>query len=177
MALLEVMIALTIGALLLVACAAAFTASASAIENNDAFVRCSQAARVALNQILAEIRNCDSMDMSTANTIKIIRPGRTAQSGFAQGYALTPNEVSRSFVYDPSRQRITLQISYSGGSVSPLYELTGNVTACSFGPADVGSDYNGLSIPIHVPISVRVSTGGNSVILTGSADPRRAMKF
>lgn len=177
MGLLEVMIALSICALLLLACAAAFTASSSAIENNDAFFRCSQAGRVTLNQILAEIRNCDSLDMSTANTIKIIRPAQTVQGGFTQEYVLTANEVSRSFVYDPTRKRITLQISYTGGSTSPVYELTSNVTACLFGPADMGTDYNGLSIPVHVPISVTVSTGGNTVVLAGSAVPRRATKF
>lgn len=170
MGLLEVMVSLAICSLLLVACATAFTASASAINNNDAFFRCAQAGRVTVDQILAEIRNCDSMDMSVANTIKIVR---AAKGPATQEYYLAPNEVSRSFVYDPVKKRITLQITYIA-SQSPVYELTGNVASCSFGPADMGSDYNGLSMPVRVPITVTITTGGNSVLLAGSAVPRRA---
>ena len=177
MGLIEIMIALSICALLLVACATAFTASASAINNNDAFFRCSQAGRVTLNQILAEIRNCDALDMSTANTIKIIRATSTASGGFTQQYVLAANELSRSFVYDPTRKRITLQISYSGGTVSPVYELTSNVSACSFGPVDMGTSYSGGSMPVHVPITVTIATGKNSVTLCGSAVPRREAKY
>jgi len=174
--LLELIISLSIAALLLLACATAFTASASAINNNDGFFRCTQAGRVTLGQLLAEIRNCDSLDMSQPNTIKIIRATPSAQAGAVQKYAAQPNEVSRVFVYDSSKKRITLQITYLA-SVSPVYELTSNVTACSFGPTDMGTDYNGLSIPIHVPISITISTGGNTVSLTGSAMPRRAMTY
>lgn len=174
--LLELIISLSITALLLLACAIAFTASASAINNNDGFFRCTQAGRVTLGQLLAEVRNCDSLDMSTANTIKIIRAAPSAQAGAVQKFAALPNEVSRAFVYDSTRKRITLQITYTT-SVSPVYELTSNVTACSFGPVDMGTDYNGLSIPIHVPISITISTGGNAVTLAGSATPRRAMTY
>ena len=176
MGLLEVTVSLTIVAMLLLACATAFTASASAINNNDAFFRCTQAARVTLGQILAEIRNCDSLDMSQAKTIRIVRAASSAQNGAVQKYAAQPNEVSRAFVYDSTNKKITLQITYTT-SVSPVYELTTNVSACSFGPVDMGSDYNGLSIPIHVPISITISTGGNTVALNGSAMPRRAMKY
>ena len=176
MSLLEVLISLVIAAMLLTACATAFTASAGAINNNDAFFRCTQAGRVTLSQILAEIRNCDSLDMSQSNTIKIIRAAPSAQSGAVQKYAAQPNEVSRAFVYDSSKKRITLQITYTT-SVSPVYELTRNVSACSFGPADMGTDYNGLTIPVHVPIAITISTGGNSVMLDGSAVPRRATTY
>lgn len=180
MGLIEVMIALTICAVLLVACATAFTASASAINNNDAFMRCSQAGRVTLNQILAEIRNCADLDMSTANTIKIMRP-LPAAVGFTQEYVIAANEVSRSFVYDPTNKRITLQITYVNAgvtSLSPVYELTRNVTACSFGPVDMGLSYDkSHQMPVHVPITITISTGKNSVMLCGSAVPRREATF
>jgi prepilin-type N-terminal cleavage/methylation domain-containing protein len=172
----EVMISLAITSTLLVAVAAAFCASASAIENNDAFFRCTQASRVTMNQILAEIRNCDSMDMSVANTIKVIRQA-PVPGVLNQQYVRPANEASRSFVYDSANKRITLQISYLDGTFSPLYELTSNVNACGFGPAEMGLDYNNAEIPVRVPILVTVSTGGNSVVLDGSAAPRRAMKY
>lgn len=179
MGLLEVMVAVTICALLLVACATAFTASASAINNNDAFFRCAQAGRVTLDQILAEIRDCKTLDMGTANTIKIIRAPKNASVSTQEYYAAT-GEVSRSFVFDPTGKRITLQINY-GTSLSPVYELTKNVSACTFGPPDMGFDLSQppLSMPVHVPISITITTGGNTVLLTGSAVPRQsaAMRF
>ena len=171
----EVMISLSITTTLLVAVAAAFSASASAIENNDAFFRCSQAGRVTLNQILAEIRNCNSMDMSTANTIKIIR--QDSIGGTNQEYARPANELSRSFIYDAANKRITLQLTHTDGTVSPYYELAGNVSACAFGPPEMGLDYNNAEIPVRVPLMVTVSAGGNVVALNGAAAPRRALKY
>jgi len=176
LSLVEAMISLVLTSMLLTAVAAAFSGASQAIEMNDNYFRCTQAARVSMDQILGEIRNCDSLDMSTANTIRIIRPA--AGSG---PYSLTTNEVERDFVYDTVNKRITLQIFYSGGTSSPLYELATNVTSCTFGPADTGLDYTGLTEPVHVPIKVTVTNGvGNdasSLYLSGSAAPRRAMKF
>jgi hypothetical protein len=171
------MISISITTILLVAVAAAFSSSASLIENNDAFFRSGQAARVTVNQILAEIRNCDSMDMSAANAIKIIRPTATDVNAASQQYALAPNEWYRTFVYDPIGKRITLQITYLDSTVSPVYELTSNVTSCSFGPPDMGLDYNNSKIPVRVPLMLTISVGGNVVALNGSAAPRRATNY
>ena len=172
----EAMISLSITAMLLVAVATAFSSASQAIEMNDTFFRCTQAARVTIDQLLGEVRNCDSLDMGTANTIKIIRPAPGSGP-----YSRQASEVERDFVYDSANKRLTLQIFYSGGTSSPVYELASNVDACAFGPADMGLDYNNAVIPIHVPISVTVKAGnGNttsSVVLSGSAAPRRATKY
>jgi type II secretory pathway pseudopilin PulG len=172
----EAMISLAITAMLLVAVATAFSAASQAIDLNDTFFRCTQAARVTMDQLLGEVRNCDSLDMATANTIKIIRPAPGSGP-----YSRQASETERDFVYDSANKRITLQIFYSGGTSSPVYELASNVSACSFGPADMGLDYNNAIIPIHVPITVTVTAGvGNttsSIILNGAAAPRRATKY
>lgn len=172
----EAMISLSITAMLLVSVATAFSGASQAIELNDTFFRCSQAARVTMDQLLGEIRNCDSLDMATANTIRIIRPA----PGSGQ-YARQATETERDFVYDSANQRITLQIFYTGGTSSPVYELASNVSACTFGPVDMGKDYNNADIPIHIPITLTVRAGvGNamsSVVLNGSAGPRRATKY
>ena len=172
----EAMISLAITAMLLVSVATAFSSASQAIEMNDTFFRCTQAARVSMDQLLGEIRNCDSLDMSTANTIKIIRPAPGSGP-----YSRQATETERDFVYDSANKRLTLQIFYSGGTTSPVYELASNVAACAFGPADMGLDYNNAVIPIHVPITVTVTAGvGNttsSIVLSGSASPRRATKY
>jgi hypothetical protein len=170
------MISLAITAMLLVSVATAFSAASQAIELNDTFFRCTQAARVTMDQILGEIRNCDSLDMGTANTIRIIRPAPGSGP-----YSRQATESERDFVYDSANKRITLQIFYSGGTVSPVYELASNVAACSFGPVDMGTDYNNAVIPVHIPITLTVTAGvGNTlstVVLNGSAGPRRATKY
>src|SRR5258708_5357790 len=102
--LLELLLSVSIASMLLVAVAAAYNGSVNAIQVNDSFFRCSQAARVTLMQITAEIRQADATDMSVANTIKIIRaPER-----------LVPNENYRIYKYDTTNQRVTLQIIYTG---------------------------------------------------------------
>jgi hypothetical protein len=171
------LISLAITSLLLVAVATAFTNASQAIEMNDTFFRCTQAARVTMDQILGEIRNCDSMDMTVANTIKVIRPASTS-GGL---YAAQTNETERDFVYDTVNKRITLQIFYGAASPSPVYELASNVTAAAFGPPTMGLDYNNASIPVQVPLTLTVQTGvGNEasiIVLNGSAAPRRATKY
>ena len=190
----EAMISLAITSLLLVAVATAFTNASQAIEMNDTFFRCTQAARVTMDQMLGEIRNCDSMDINintggnwtwassglsapSSPTIKILRPSATS-GGL---YAGQTNETERDFVYDSTNKRITLQIFYSGGTSSPVYELATNVTSASFGPPTMGTDYNGATIPTQVPLTLTVQTGvGNeasTVVLNGSAAPRRATKY
>ena len=174
----EAMISLVITSLLLVAVATAFSSSCGAIEVNDNFFRCSQAARVTLGQILIEVRNCDSLDMSQANTINIIRPAFVAGSNQVLYRQVgPPAEVSRSFVYSPTNQNITLTITYSDGSTKGPYELAGHVTACAFGPPDMGLDYNNATIPVRVPITLTVATSSAQVVLNGAAAPRRAMKY
>lgn len=174
----EAMISLAISAMLLISVAAAFSSSSQAIEMNDNFFRSTQAARVTLSQILLEIRNCDSLDMSVANTINIIRPTYTAGSGqLLYRVVGPPAEVSRAFVYNSTSQQVTMQISYSDGSTSPLYVLANNVSACAFGPAVMGLDYNNATIPVRVPLTITVSIGGNMIVLNGAASPRRAMKY
>lgn len=174
----EAMISLVITTLLLLAVATAFSGSCTVIEGNDRFFRSSQAARVTMDQILTEIRNCDSLDMSVSNTINIIRPAYLAGSNqILYRQVGPPAEVSRAFTYNPSTTNITLTITYSDGTTAGPYELAGNVTACSFGPAQMGLDYNNASIPVRVPITLTISTSGSTVVLNGAASPRRAIQY
>ena len=182
----EAMISLAITATLLLAVATAFAASTKAIQANDSFFRCSQASRVAMNQMLGEIRNCDTMalDQTTPpNTtwMKVMRPA-PVNGVTNQMYVLATNaggsqETYRMFNYNSASKTITLQITYADGTTSPNYELASNVSNCQFGPADWGTDYTGYAIPIRVPITITVSTGGNSIVLNGAAGPRRAINY
>jgi hypothetical protein len=160
----EVLISLTISAFLLVAVAAAYSASADAVEMNDRFFRATQAGRVTMNQLLTEIRRADIVDLDTPNVIKVIRPQQNRM----------PNEVERWYAYDPAAKQMTLQIRYTAASglpPSPKYSLSRNVELATLGPPEKDS-----GIVIRVPITLVVKIGSNEVRLSGSSGPRRAAK-
>ncbi|HZL37819.1 MAG TPA: prepilin-type N-terminal cleavage/methylation domain-containing protein [Tepidisphaeraceae bacterium] len=168
LSLLEAMISLVISTILLVAVSAAFQASAKAVELNDSYFRCSQAGRVTMIQMLTEMRRADAVQVDSGGTwVQVIRPMDQ----------LTPNEIYRQFTYDAANQRITLQIFYTGSTSSAVYELAANVNACSFGPADMGTDYNNSLVAVRIPVTITCTSGGNSVTLSGAAAPRRSQQF
>jgi type II secretory pathway pseudopilin PulG len=154
MGLVEVMISLAIAATLLTAAAAAFTASARAVEANDTFFRASQAARVSLNQILTEVRRSWSVDVVSANQINME----------------THDLRDRSYVYDSTTQ--TLKLVTNDVTTDPDYTLCNNVTTHAFS-SDTVTDSNGISHTVRVSVTLVVKVGENSVRLTGSAAPRR----
>lgn len=162
----EVMISLAITAMLLVGVASAFVASSSAINQNDEFFRATQAARVSINQISNEIRRAAVVQVSTTQ-IDVQRPDEDLSAA---------NEIYRRFAYDSVNKKLTLQIYYAGGVVSPLYTLARNVAATAFGPADTGQDSTGATVVTRVPMSVTVTVGKNTVKLAGAAGPRRALQ-
>lgn len=165
MSLPEVMISLAISTMLLVAVSSAFSASAAAVEMNDRFFRASQAARVTMNQLLMEIRRCDSVEVGT-NYINIIRPVEN----------LTPGEVYRSYSYDPAGRRITVQIFQAGNVGGPVYTLASNVESAQFGPAEMVKDANEAWVVVRVPLTVTTRIDSNDITLNGAAAPRRAQK-
>jgi hypothetical protein len=162
----EVLISLTISAFLLVAVAAAYSASADAVEMNDRFFRATQAGRVTMNQLLTEIRRADVVDVSIPNVIKVMRPPPNR----------LPNELERWYAYDPANKQVTLQIRYTSASLvppSPKYSLSRNVELATFGPAEMDA---GNTTVMRVPITLVVKIGSNEVRLSGSSGPRRAAK-
>lgn len=163
----EVMISLSITAALLVSVAASFVAASSAIDSNDQFFRATQSARVSLNQLTNEIRRADVVQVTGTTQIDVQRPVENLA---------TPNELYRRYSYDSAGKRLTLQVFFTGGGSSAVYTLARNVTTAAFGPADTGLDSLGQTVVKRVPISLKVSVAKNSVSLTGSAGPRRALK-
>src|SRR3982750_3423487 len=77
LSLIEALISLAIIASLLTAVGMAYNAAADAIQINDQFFRASQAARVSVNYIMAEVRKCQSgivgdttLELTTATGVK-----------------------------------------------------------------------------------------------------------
>lgn len=167
LSLVEVMISLAISTFLLVAVAAAYNASADAVEMNDKFFRATQAGRVTMNQLLTEIRRADSVQVFSDH-VDVIRPQPSR----------LPNEVYRTFRYRADTKKVTIQIHYDPAKVAvpdgPEYSLASNVTLVTFGPAETMTDANNTVITVRVPVTVVVKIGSNEVRLSGSSGPRRA---
>ena len=147
LSLVETMISLIITALLLTSAAAAFHASTAAIEMNDQFYRAEQAARVSLNQIMDQVRQCQSGVVDTSSL------DLTTDSGVDRIYALSGTDL-------------TLTTTLPGALTPSTFKLANNVKTLTFGT-------DGKSISMEITIAV----GSNTVTLCGSAFPRRMMTY
>jgi|SRR5688572_9938437 type II secretory pathway pseudopilin PulG len=172
----ELMISLTITSMLLSAIAAAYMSSSQVIENNDKFFRATQAARVALAQMLTEVRRCDSIPinttlpphvMITANELPISRPPDAPKQ---------PNEDLRVYEYIPSESKVVLYFIYLDGSKSNKYPIASNVQAPPF-QWDLGKDSNNADCVARVSIDLDIKVDKQSIRITGAAAPRRSMVF
>jgi prepilin-type N-terminal cleavage/methylation domain-containing protein len=147
LSLVEVLISLAISAMLLSAVAAAFHASASVVDMNDQFFRASQAARISLNQIVAHVRQCqslvvdtDSMDITTDTGTKI--------------------------TYELSGTDLNLIFTPPGASSPVTTRLASNIKKLRF-----DTDQKSVSMLIVIEI------GSNQITLCGSALPRRSVTY
>ena len=104
------MISLAITSMLLTAIAAAFQSSSQVIQNNDRFFRATQSARVAINQIITEVRRCDAIDDSkiSSNLLPILRPVETRPA----------NEAMRFYKYDAANKRLVIYFQHTDGTLS-----------------------------------------------------------
>jgi len=147
LSLVEAMISLAITALLLSGVAMAYHASTAAIEMNDQFFRATQAARVSLNQILDQVRKCQSGVVDSGSLDLTTDGGQT-----------------RLFWLDGSNLMLTMNAPDT--SVASSYRLASNVKTLQFAT-------DGKSISMVVTVAV----GPNQVTLCGSAFPRRLMTY
>jgi hypothetical protein len=143
----EALVSLAIGAALLVAVAAAYNATASAMEMNDQFFRATQTARVSINQIMAEVRACTGGAVEPA-TLTLTAPGSKV----------------REYRYDSAARRVTMRLLSDAGQ--PAFTLVRDV-----GGAEFRTD------GATVSMTLRITIGENQVTLTGSSTPRRTVTF
>ena len=156
----ELLISLTICAMLLTAVATTFHASSAVIRHNDEFFRASQAARVTMTQILSEVRQCDDVDV-LADRLEI---GRASNDGV--------NGADIRYRYDAANKRIM----FCPNAIDPVqqeYLLCANVRSVTFA-ADRKPNEGGIWYTTRVTVELTIEVGQNQVTLTGSAAPRRA---
>lgn len=164
----EVMISLAISSMLLTAIAVAYHSSSQVVDSNEKFFRASQSARVAINQMLTEIRRCDSIDDSriSSTLLPILRPAE----------ARLPNESLRCYRYDATNQRMVFFIEYVNGSKSVEFPLAEAVQGAPFS-WDMGTDANNTACVSRVSVALEVKVGSSDVRVSGSAAPRRSLSY
>jgi hypothetical protein len=141
------MIAVSISAALLVAVAGAFHATSDAIEVNDEFTRASQAARISMNQIMAEVRRCKS-----------------GTAGSSSLDLVTATDERRVYAYDATTRQLTMTLP---DNVPPTtYTLARNVHSATF-------NTEGQTIALTMVVKI----GNNQIKLSSSGMPRRTVSF
>jgi prepilin-type N-terminal cleavage/methylation domain-containing protein len=139
LSLIECLISLAIAAMLLTAVGAAYQAASDTIRLNDEFFRASQAARVSINQVMAEVRKC--------------------QSGIVDKPALeliTASGQKRSYVFDPATKTLAMTID---GVVPVTVKMASNVK-------DVSFDTDGQTISMTVQVLVgnnQITLNGSAI--------------
>jgi len=147
LSLVEAIISLAICAMLLTGVAAAYQASTAAIQMNDEFYRASQAARVSLNQILDQVRRCQSGVVDTTSL------DLTTETGDQRTYALSGTDLNMTLIAP-------------GDTTPSTHRLARNIKTLRF-------DTDGKSISMLVTVAI----GTNQVTLCGSAYPRRLVVY
>lgn len=156
LSLIEVMISLTITAMLLTAVAAAFSASTAAIENNDQFFRACQSARVALNLMLTDVRRSTAVAVPSSTQINLI----------------TADSQDLSFAYAPNTSTLKL----IKNATAQEYVLARNVKSFSL-TDDTAIGAGGVTYVARISISITVEIADNQITLSGSAAPRRVQTY
>jgi hypothetical protein len=156
--LVEALISLAIAAALLTAVAAAFSATADAMDENDKFFQATHTGRIALNRILTQIRRGLVDENSTASNLRLISD--------------TGQDIT--YRYDST----TKQLKFITNTVTtdPDYVLARRLETCQFN-VELGTDHEGNSCVARVSLVLTVKVGNNSLLLTGTAAPRRNFSF
>ncbi|MEO6436734.1 MAG: hypothetical protein ABIP55_13375 [Tepidisphaeraceae bacterium] len=156
--LVEALISLAIAAALLTAVAAAFSATSDAMDENDKFFQATHTGRIALNRILTQVRRGLVDENSTTTNLRII----------------TDTGVDVTYRYDSTAKQINFITNNT--TLDPDYVLARRVETCQFN-VQMGTDHQGNSCVARVSLVLTVKVGNNSLLLTGTAAPRRNFSY
>ena len=156
--LVEAMIALAITAALLTAVAAAFSASAAAINENDEFFMATQGGRVALSRILTHVRRGTVSTTSTATELTLI----------------TDSGKTHKYTIDLVNKIIKLTTIESG--VESTHTLARTISAGAF-TYENGTDYDGNPCIKRVAMTLTVEKNNNRILFSGTGTCRAVLKY
>lgn len=156
----EILLALTVSALLMAAIAAAMHASLTSYKNNEQLAAVTQTARSILNRMSRDIRTAQAISYN-AGLLTIIPP----DSG---------NGISE-IQYQFSGSQLAYRVTKNG--VQTAYDLVGtgdDVQISSFAITDqTGQDWQGMDCIKSIAISATFTADGKSFPFNATARPRR----
>jgi prepilin-type N-terminal cleavage/methylation domain-containing protein len=161
---LEVLLAVTLVALLLLSVGVALQASFDSYQENDRIAAATQTARSALGRMSREIRNADAIN-ATTNAVTILPPGgggwpdqiEYELSGGTLYYRRTVSGTESEYVLMGSDERVSVQ-SFEIGS-------------------QTGQDAEGMPCTKTVTIRLVLNVDGQSYPVATSVSPRRNQTF
>ena len=152
------MIALAITAALLTAVAAAFSASAAAINENDEFFMATQGGRVALSRILTQVRRGTVATTSTATDLTLI------------------TDAGKTHRYTIDLTNKIIKLTTIEGGVESTHTLARTISAGSF-TYENGSDYDGNPCIKRVAMTLTVEKNNNRILFSGTGTCRAVLKY
>ena len=160
----EMLMALTILAILLSAVAVAMHASLKNYGENTKIAELTQASRVVLNRMMSEIRTTDGVD-SASQRVTIIPPTNP------EGLTEIEYELNGGVLYC---RRTVSGVQTSESLIASDEEV--QVTGFSI-VRETGIDGEGLTYTKSVTTRMDLESGGNTLSVTASACPRRNLAY
>jgi type II secretory pathway component PulJ len=162
--LVEVLLSLTLTAMLMASIAVAMDASFTSYDQNDRLADSTQTARAVMGRMAHDIRTADAVT-TAAGTISIIPPAN------AQGLTLVQ--------YAFANGALTMSRTINGVvTVCPLLDNTGDVQISGFTVTSTqGLDCHGVTCTRSVTAHLTMTDGNQQFVVTSSASPRRNQSF
>lgn len=166
----EVLIAGSIAAMLLMAIATAYDATAKSIQINERFNRGAQIARISVRRMVEEVRTAEAVQVGTS-----AQQSQSTIVGAPNLDIIRPDGKIVHYVFDADLKQVRLQVE---DAVNPMdVVLARDVASASF-TADIESHpQTGVRRTVRIVVEVRLDVDGQALYLCGSAVPRREMVY
>ena len=170
LSLVEVLVAGAITAMLLIAVATAYEASAQGVEVNTRFNRAAQTARVGMRRMVEEVRTAEACQVGDSS-----QQGQPAVIDAANLDLIRTDGTVVSYVFDATSKTVRLKMESTAGTVDVV--LARNVRSAKFTSDVQAHPQTGIRRTVRVSIQLEVEVDGQPLYLSGSAVPRREMVY
>lgn len=165
----EILLALTILALLVSSMAVAFQASLRNCEENDRIASATQTVRSILNRMTSHIRSAEAVDLDAGdNELVIVLP------------TTGPDAREVRYAYDPSAHTLLYQERVNGVLTEDqiLYGDAPETAVTTFAASiQTGKDWQGFTCAKSVTVYLAFTQDGRTTSVSASASPRRNQTY
>jgi len=169
--LVEVLIALTLLAIIMLSIGAAVNAAVDSYQSNDALAAATNSARAVLQRVLTDVRQAAAIDqhLTDSTGVGIYLPRASASDDQIELY------------YHLDDAGVFRMDRYVNGTLQASYPLLGDGDGLSVSTLSVttstGTDWKGLNCVKCVDMRLGVDCSGHETFVSGSAYPRRNLIF